>query len=75
MQLSMELRAKEFLLRWEEEVLTCLQMEKYPMLNYGETWVLDERFTKPHNEEESFASKTDKYQPMYKNRVIPVVIG
>ena len=27
----------------------------------GETWVLDVRFTKPHNEEESFASKTDKY--------------
>ena len=26
-----------------------------------ETWVLDVRFTKPHNEEESFASKTDKY--------------
>ena len=41
----------------------------------GETWVLDVRFTKPHNEEESIASKTDKYQPMYKNRVIPVVIG
>ena len=41
----------------------------------GETWVLDVRFTKPHNEEESFASKTDKYKPMYKNRVIPVVIG
>ena len=35
----------------------------------------DVRFTKPHNEEESFASKTDKYLPMYKNRVIPVVIG
>ena len=30
---------------------------------------------KPYNEEESFASKTDKYKPMYKNRVIPVVIG
>ena len=41
----------------------------------GETWVLDVRFTKPHNEEESFASKTDKYWPMYNNRVIPVVIG
>ena len=41
----------------------------------GETWVLDVRFTKPHNEEESFTSKTDKYKPMYKNRVIPVVIG
>ena len=27
----------------------------------GETWVLDVRFTKPHNEEELFASKTDKY--------------
>ena len=27
----------------------------------GETWVLDVRFTKPYNEEESFASKTDKY--------------
>ena len=27
----------------------------------GETWVLDVRFTKPHDEEESFASKTDKY--------------
>ena len=27
----------------------------------GETWVLDVRFTKPHNEEESFTSKTDKY--------------
>ena len=26
-----------------------------------ETWVLDVRFTKPHNEEESFASKIDKY--------------
>ena len=25
----------------------------------GETWVLDVRFTKPHNEEESFASNTD----------------
>ena len=33
------------------------------------------RFTKPHNEEESFTSKIDKYKPMYKNRVIPVVIG
>ena len=41
----------------------------------GEIFVLDVRFTKPHNEEESFASKTDKYKPMYKNRVIPVVIG
>jgi len=40
-----------------------------------ETWVLDVMFTKSHNEEESFASKTDKYKPMYKNRVIPVVIG
>ena len=38
-----------------------------------ETWVLDVRFTKPHNEEESFALKTDKWY-MYKNRVIPVVI-
>ena len=27
----------------------------------GETWVFDVRFTKPHNEEESFASKIDKY--------------
>ena len=27
----------------------------------GETWVLGVRFTKSHNEEESFASKTDKY--------------
>ena len=27
----------------------------------GETWVLDVRFTKPHNEGKSFASKTDKY--------------
>ena len=27
----------------------------------GETWVLGVRFTKPHNEEESFTSKTDKY--------------
>ena len=27
----------------------------------GKTWVLDVRFTKPHNEEENFASKTDKY--------------
>ena len=27
----------------------------------GENWVLDVKFTKPHNEEESFASKTDKY--------------
>ena len=27
----------------------------------GETLVLDVRFTKPHNEEESFASKTNKY--------------
>ena len=27
----------------------------------GETWVLDVRFTKPHNEEESFASKKDRY--------------
>ena len=26
-----------------------------------ETWISDVRFTKPHNEEESFASKTDKY--------------
>ena len=26
-----------------------------------ETWVLDVRFTKPYNEEERFASKTDKY--------------
>ena len=41
----------------------------------GETWVLDVRFTKPHNEEESYSSKIDKYQHMYKNRVIPVVIG
>ena len=29
---------------------------------------------KPYNEEESLASKTDKYKPTYKNRVIPVVI-
>ena len=27
----------------------------------AETWVLDVRFTKPYNEEESFASKIDKY--------------
>ena len=27
----------------------------------GETWVLDVRFTKPHNDEESFASKTYEY--------------
>ena len=27
----------------------------------GETWVLDVRFTTPYNEEESFASNTDKY--------------
>ena len=27
----------------------------------GETWALDVRFTKPYNEEESFASNTDKY--------------
>ena len=27
----------------------------------GEILVLDVRFTKPHNEDESFASKTDKY--------------
>ena len=33
MQLSMELRAKEFLFQWEEEIIICLQMEKYPMLN------------------------------------------
>ena len=33
MQLSMELRAKEFLFQWEEETITCLQIEKYPMLN------------------------------------------
>ena len=33
MQLSMELRAKEFLFQWEEEIITYLQMEKYPMLN------------------------------------------
>ena len=30
-------------------------------LNNRETWVLDVRLTKPHNEKESFASKTDKY--------------
>ena len=33
MQLLMELKAKEFLFRWEEEIITYLQMEKYPMLN------------------------------------------
>ena len=26
-----------------------------------ETWVFDMSFTKPHNEEESFASKADKF--------------
>ena len=31
------------------------------VLQNSETWVLDVRFTKPHNEEESFASKIDKY--------------
>ena len=27
----------------------------------GETWILGMKFTKLHNEEESFASNTDKY--------------
>ena len=31
MQLSMELRVQEFLFQWEGEIITCLQMEKYPM--------------------------------------------
>ena len=29
----MELKAKEFLFRWEEEIITYLQMEKFLMLN------------------------------------------
>ena len=41
----------------------------------NETWVLHVRFTKPHNEEVSFASMTEKYLPMCKNKVVPVVIG
>ena len=43
MQLSMELRAKEFLFRWEEEIKTYLQME-IPDVEFqknGETFVLE----------------------------------
>ena len=64
MQLSMELRVKEFIFQWEEENYNLPADGKIPDVEFqknGETWVLDVRFTKPHNEEESFASKTDKY--------------
>ena len=75
MQLSMELRAREFLGRRNNNLHADGKIPDVEFQKNGETWVLDVRFTKLHNEEESFASKTDKYQPMYKNRVIPVVIG
>ena len=46
---------------FKEEIIICLQIPKKEFQKNGENWVLDVRFTKPHNEEESFASKTDKY--------------
>ena len=50
----------------EINISICIRINirKIPNVEFqknGETWVLDVRFTKPHNEEESFASKIDKY--------------
>ena len=61
MQLLMELKAKKFLGRRNNNLLADGKIPDIKFQKNGETWVLDVRFTKPHNEEESFASKTDKY--------------
>ena len=64
MQLSMELRAKRVPIPVGRRINNLPADGRMPDVEFqknGETWVLDVRFTKSHNEEESFASKTDKY--------------